>query len=187
MKTIIYVHGWESSPEGSTAKEFRARFSDYNFVCPELTKYPRVNFELVRNCYLDRQKDEEPIIVGSSWGGLFALLVGRFFKAKTVLINPSLNPIANLRKYNAINADNYDIYAAMEDYVWLNGIHYKDSPLCVIVGNNDDTVCPEKNGALYCDDFGHKLVTIDEGHRISSKENYDVVENEIRKLANTVC
>lgn len=94
MPTLIYLHGFLSSPlsfKAQATKAWLAReYPNCEFFCPELSAYPAQALAV-----LDGLADgyDALRLVGSSLGGFWAsYLVERHDNARAVLINPAVNP-----------------------------------------------------------------------------------------------
>jgi hypothetical protein len=190
LNALIYVHGWNSSGDGETANRMRKLFGeDFEVFCPTLSKNPQENIKMLRKLVLDCVlSGKEPILVGSSWGGLFALIVARLYSTRCVLINPSLNPTENLKKYSGAldEEETYKAYWKLQRSVWGDAKYYKHIPMCFLIGTEDTVVKPEDNGLLYCNEAGHRVVYLNEGHRLSSESSFLALRNEVLNLTNTV-
>ena len=190
LNALIYVHGWNSSGESDTATKVKELFEDeFLVLCPTLTKNPQENIKLLCDLVLDCVlSGKEPVLVGSSWGGLFALIVARRYSTRCVLINPSLVPTENLKKYPGAldDGETYKAYWKLQRSVWGDAKYYKHIPMCFLLGLEDSVVNPEENGLLYCNEAGHRVVYLNEGHRLSSEGSFLALRNEVLNLANTV-
>lgn len=92
--TIIYIHGLDSSPDAQTAQSIRAHFKGEKFIMPHVDH--RSDPDKIR-AQMDAlgkslSHEDDPIVVGSSAGGLWADYMAIKFGYKTVLINPALKP-----------------------------------------------------------------------------------------------
>lgn len=187
MNSLIYIHGWESSGEGKTAGRIKEYFKrDFTVICPTLSKNPLDNLKQMRRIILDSILTGcEPLLVGSSWGGLFALYMSRVYATKTVLLNPSLWPSINLKKYSGA-LDVPEIlraYKNIETKVWDDGPHYRHIETSVIVGINDNVLDSDSNGVKYCLDNGHRLFRVTDGHKLESQCSFDLLKEEVNRMS----
>lgn len=96
MATILYIHGFLSSPQSYKARITQAWLAeqrpDINFVCPVLSSYPdeaRVTLETE----LQSLPADDTFLIGSSMGGFWATwLLEQQLAAKAVLVNPAVAP-----------------------------------------------------------------------------------------------
>ena len=91
--TILYLHGFLSSPQSSKAQQTLAYAEQLGLadamLIPFLEHGPRATID-----FLDEQlKGRERVgIIGSSLGGFYASVLAERLKAPAVLINPAIDP-----------------------------------------------------------------------------------------------
>jgi len=96
---IIYIHGFGGSGKGAKASAFRKHYTDkgVDFLAPSLSYTPQLAIstldEIITTC-----KDRDIKLIGSSLGGFYAIYLANKYNLKTVLINPSTNPMQTLSK-----------------------------------------------------------------------------------------
>ncbi len=104
--SIIYIHGFGSSGLGVKANLFRQYFNQkgVQFLAPSLSYVPQLAIqtltELAKCC-------KNPVFIGSSLGGFYALYLADRFDSKAVLINPSLYAESTLRRHIKGYATNF--------------------------------------------------------------------------------
>lgn len=96
MSTIFYLHGFLSSPQSYkaiyTANWLQANRPDIQFVCPQLSSYPKQCEDFLIQ-EIKKYPTDELFLIGSSLGGFWAnVLIERSLSQKAVLINPAVNP-----------------------------------------------------------------------------------------------
>jgi len=97
MSTVLYIHGFLSSPQSFKARAthswLQSHRPDIDFCCPVLSSYPHEAAQV-----LDQWVDQlapPRYLIGSSLGGFWATwLVERGKAQRAVLINPAVNPQA---------------------------------------------------------------------------------------------
>ena len=159
--TIYYIHGWGSSPKGSTAQAIKHAFPDETFEAPH------INYEddpdkikaLIDKIGQRAKSDHDAIVVGSSAGGFWADYLGAVYGVKTVLINPSLKPSMNFKKYN-LPTEYLDKYSKLEKMVAKHPRHH----MTAFSGEKDDIV-PTKHVTSR---YPNPTILKDEGHRLSN-------------------
>lgn len=96
IDTIVYLHGFLSSPKSNKARETQSWLAEHapeiRFICPQLSSYPsEVKHqldELIGTCV-----PENTALIGSSLGGFWSTyLVENYAVAKAALINPAVTP-----------------------------------------------------------------------------------------------
>ena len=91
MPTLIYIHGFNSSPQSHKAGLLRAWLShnrpDIRFIAPDLDQFPAQAAQLL--AYLVQQYPDAGLL-GSSLGGFYATWLNQHYGNKAVLINPAV-------------------------------------------------------------------------------------------------
>jgi len=114
---IVYIHGFNSSPQSLKARLLRARFAVHGradeFVAPALPVSPRAAAALLRGIV-----SEQPTatLIGSSLGGFYATWLAERLTLRAVLINPAVRPYESLdghigRQKNYHTGEEYDFTA----------------------------------------------------------------------------
>jgi predicted esterase YcpF (UPF0227 family) len=108
MPTLLYLHGFNSSPESKKAQQTRRWFEhnapEIEFVCPSLPPYGDIAMALLEKLVTDRLSDSVTVI-GSSMGGFFATCLAERYNLKAVLINPAVSPDRGLQRWLGENAN----------------------------------------------------------------------------------
>lgn len=108
MPTLLYLHGFNSSPESKKALQTEQWFANYapdiEFVCPQLPPFANQAMELLSR--LIEQRLPDPVyLVGSSMGGFLANCLVERYGVKAVLINPAVSPHRGLEDWLGENAN----------------------------------------------------------------------------------
>lgn len=102
LRTLLYLHGFRSSPASFKARRLREYFSargePQRFLCPQLPPSPRAAMALIRELVREWPADQLAL-VGSSLGGFYATAVAEATGCRAVLINPAVWPARDLAKY----------------------------------------------------------------------------------------
>jgi predicted esterase YcpF (UPF0227 family) len=102
LRTILYLHGFRSSPSSFKARRLQAyvgaRGEAERFLCPQLPPSPAEAFALVR-ALVDGKTADEFAVVGSSLGGFYATALAEATGCRAVLINPAVWPARDLATY----------------------------------------------------------------------------------------
>lgn len=95
MPTLIYIHGFLSSPKSTKAQVthdwLRYHRPDWRFECPFLSSHPaqaKAALEYLLECL----PDSEVFLLGSSLGGFWATYLAETRGLPAVLINPAVSP-----------------------------------------------------------------------------------------------
>lgn len=129
MATLVYVHGFLSSPQSHkallTEQWLRDNEPSVHFRCPHLSPYPEEAKAQLRALMLSL-KEETVGFVGSSLGGFWSTWLVENYGHKAVLINPSVRPhelidrVAGEPQKNFYTSDTYLMTAE-------HGIQYRDA------------------------------------------------------------
>lgn len=95
---IIYIHGFNSSPESGKAQLFSAYLSSLKGInadlhMPALPYDPRDAIKLLEKLVTEV---EQCFLVGSSLGGYYATYLAEKYGHKAALINPAVSPTKNV-------------------------------------------------------------------------------------------
>lgn len=159
--TIVYIHGYGSSPASDTAQQIKKAFPGERFVCPHIdhSEDPdkiKVQMDKLASS-LDKHADV--IIVGSSAGGFWADYLGSVYRFKTVLVNPSLRPATNYKKYN-LPDEYYTKYQKLQDWLKTHSRHH----MVAFAGDKDEVVPTEHVKSHY----KNPIILKGEGHRLKN-------------------
>ena len=91
-QNILFIHGFNSSPNSLKAEQTRLYFQDnfpeVNFVCPQLATSPNEAITQLAQI-IESAQDEIWYLMGSSLGGYFATYLAHKYQLLSVLINSS--------------------------------------------------------------------------------------------------
>ncbi len=89
---ILNLHGFASAGKNGAAEVLRQTFPEAVIESPDLPVSPREALRVAGSALNSMLNTHGTCIVGSSFGGLYAAILGAFHPVKTVLINPSFWP-----------------------------------------------------------------------------------------------
>ena len=100
MLTLLYLHGFNSSPNSKKArltKEwFACRVPDVDFLCPVIPPFANAAVDVLEN-EIALLEDRAVHLIGSSMGGFFATCLIEKYDLKGVLVNPAVNPARGMK------------------------------------------------------------------------------------------
>ncbi len=102
MKTILYLHGFISSPASRKAvmlgDYLRGQAPEIEYLVPALHHRPaRAIAELHRLC--EARRREDLVVVGSSLGGFYATVAAERAGCRAVALNPAVHPQRHFDRY----------------------------------------------------------------------------------------
>lgn len=108
-KTIIYFHGYGSSPLSTKVGELKKAFPDSDIFAPAIDIDYRKAFRNLLDfidevMVTDLEKPTKVIFIGTSLGAYWAAKMASIYAVKAILINPSVDPSVSLVKYG-LNQD----------------------------------------------------------------------------------
>lgn len=122
MPTLLYIHGFLSSPSSFKAQQLRqyclASKPNYRFICPQLSPYPEKTFKQLLD--IINASTQQVYIIGSSMGGFWATWFVEHSGCKAVLINPATDPVKLMPSYLNVPLKNYhndEIYRLNETHL----------------------------------------------------------------------
>lgn len=99
---LLYLHGFRSSPQSAKAQRMARWVGEHRpdlvFASPQLPPSPREAMALVHEL-IQHWPSETLAVMGSSLGGFYATAVAQHTGARTVLINPAVDPARDLARY----------------------------------------------------------------------------------------
>ncbi len=94
MSRILYLHGFNSSPQSAKAQGFKQWLSvthpDIELLVPQLPPYPQQAAQLIEKLVKDNANDKLGLI-GSSLGGYLAIWLSQRFHLPAVVVNPAVH------------------------------------------------------------------------------------------------
>ncbi|MGO4998000.1 YqiA/YcfP family alpha/beta fold hydrolase [Oceanisphaera sp. W20_SRM_FM3] len=125
MSTLLYLHGFNSSPQSVKAREMQQyllqKRPDIHFICPQLSATPAAAWaQIAEICEQIRTESQGPFgVAGSSLGGFLATQVAEQFGVRAVVINPAVNPHLLLKDYigEQVNPYTFDRYLLTEQHM----------------------------------------------------------------------
>ncbi len=109
--TLIYLHGFNSSPESHKAQFLKAFLDNSSYSCRYLI--PRLPFSPERvessvSSLIEGRLAIGPVaLIGSSLGGYYAIYFAEKYGLKAALINPAVKPFELLTDYLGVNQNLY--------------------------------------------------------------------------------
>ena len=159
MKYLIYLHGFNSSPQSEKAQlttEFfhtHSKVSDQaiTVIVPALPPSPLAAISLVHDVIKQQGRENLLGFIGSSLGGFYSMYLQRYYAQgdhtpKAILINPAIRPYDLLTHYlgenqNMYTGETYFVESShMDDLKSLIVEPIKQPSLTMLLTQTDDEV-----------------------------------------------
>lgn len=102
MSTLIYIHGFNSSPLSQKANSLKTWLQqqqpEVNMLIPQLPCYPAEAIALLQDL-VTAHVGERIGLLGSSLGGYFAIWLSQKFNLPAVIVNPAVRPFDLFQHY----------------------------------------------------------------------------------------
>ncbi|NCC98843.1 MAG: hypothetical protein EOL95_03935 [Bacteroidia bacterium] len=97
MKTILYIHGFNSAGGGTKSELLHVALPKYKILSPT---FDYKNFDAAVKLLNSLMKVNRPdVVVGTSLGGFLAMYAGYKYNAKCIIINPTTHPSETLARF----------------------------------------------------------------------------------------
>ena len=110
MATLLYIHGFNSSPLSEKANNLKqwlaVHYPQINMIVPQLPNFPQQATKLLDDILAEHQH-EKIGLVGSSLGGYFSIYFSERYQIPAVLVNPAVRPFDLLSDYLGENTNPY--------------------------------------------------------------------------------
>lgn len=110
MSTLLYIHGFNSSPQSAKASGLKQWISEHyphiNMIVPQLPNFPKQAEQMLEEIIL-QHKDDPMGLVSSSLGGYFSIWFSQRFNIPAVVVNPAVRPFDLLQDYLGENTNPY--------------------------------------------------------------------------------
>lgn len=101
-RTVLYLHGFRSSPDSFKASRLRQRYHELGrqeqFLCPQLPVSPAAAMAMIRGL-VAAIPSPRLAVIGSSLGGFYATALAEERACRSVLLNPAIYPARDLARY----------------------------------------------------------------------------------------
>ncbi|XQW84180.1 YqiA/YcfP family alpha/beta fold hydrolase [Thalassotalea piscium] len=120
-KNILYIHGFNSSPNSLKAQQTKQflsdRYANVNFYCPQVASSP--NAALAQLTTILNDNPGNWYLMGSSLGGYFATFFSEKYQLPCAIINPAVKPFELLNDYigEQINPYSNEKYRVTEQFI----------------------------------------------------------------------
>ncbi|MDF0604729.1 hypothetical protein HZU77_003550 [Neisseriaceae bacterium TC5R-5] len=145
---IVYLHGFNSSPESLKARETATYLQEHAIAaqwhCPRLPVHPAQAIVTVDK--LLSQLSADTLLIGSSLGGYYASYLAEQYHFPTVLINPAIQPYLHLARLLGEQRNPYtgEVYtlsqADIQDLLTIQVEQPNNLHTWLLLGTNDEVL-----------------------------------------------
>ncbi len=112
MRSILYIHGFLSSPKSIKAQQTQVWLAENHpqtqYLCPYLSSYPSEAKETLEQIVLPLlERGNDVGLIGSSLGGYWSAWLAEQYNLRAVLVNPAVKPSLFLPDYLGVELKNY--------------------------------------------------------------------------------
>lgn len=190
MKKVLFIHGFASSGQSAKADDLR-HILDVEVIAPNLSHQPLKDLQTLENIILN---ESVSMIVGSSLGGFYGLILALRHPCKLVLINPSLRShltlVDQLGKVESFKGGGFIWTTQQIDELQQLSLSITDEKITakpqalqqclVLLAQHDERLnyqdaCKRLTGATI-------IIDPDQDHRFSDLQRYQTQLNQFFKL-----
>jgi len=102
-RSILYLHGYDSSSQGTKPQMLRELCTDNRLLIPDLPLDPQKCLELSEDTLKTASNDT--LLIGASLGGFYAFYLASKYNRDCLLINPVIKPSDEVKKMIAEEED----------------------------------------------------------------------------------
>ncbi|MEQ5111938.1 esterase YqiA [Providencia vermicola] len=110
MATLLYIHGFNSSPLSAKATHLKqwieVNYPHIDMIVPQLPNFP-AQAEAMLDEIIQQHRHERIGLVGSSLGGYFSIWFSERYHLPAVVVNPAVRPFDLLKDYLGVNINPY--------------------------------------------------------------------------------
>ena len=156
-RSILYLHGYDSSSQGEKPKLLREMYKENRLLIPDLPLDPLECMTLSEDTL--RTASNDTIIIGASLGGFYAYYLASKFKKDCLLINPVYQPALEAKKLLEMEENpekkKMIMKAANMYLTYMSNLNSLKHPAnCfVALGTKDEKIDPEASSLHFADAF----------------------------------
>lgn len=170
---ILYIHGFNGSPEGPKKEMLRHNFKKSEIIAPQHDSRAENVFRLL-NEIAENLDTLDDVILGSSLGGFWANYFSLKFGVGAVLVNPVVQPSRSLAQLDYPYAPEYE---AFEKQISSTAVSRRIALLA-----EDDEVLPYREAFDYFGTrCGVKLLPTG-GHRMNDPRSLELIRASLESV-----
>jgi len=154
-RSILYLHGYDSSAQGSKPNSLRALCTENRLLIPDLPLDPQECMVLAEDTL--RTASNDTIIIGASLGGFYAYYLASKFKKDCLLINPVYQPAMEAKKMldaeENLEKKKFILNAANMYLAYTSTLNSMEKPKnCFVALGTKDMIINSEESALHFSD-----------------------------------
>jgi len=154
-RSILYLHGYDSSAQGVKPNALRALCTENRLLIPDLPLDPQECMVLAEDTL--RTASNDTLIIGASLGGFYAYYLASKFKKDCLLINPVFQPAMEAKKMldaeENLEKKKLILNAANMYLAYTSTLNSMDKPNnCFVALGTKDMVINAEESALHFSD-----------------------------------
>lgn len=130
---ILYIHGFNGSPDGPKLEMLRRNFKNAEIIAPQHDSRADNVFQLLDKVAYSMCLEAEDAILGTSLGGFWANYFSQKYNIGAVLVNPVVKPSISLKKFGYPHASEYIKFEKQTSETII-------SPRAVLLAKNDEVI-----------------------------------------------
>ncbi len=156
-RSILYLHGYDSSSQGTKPNILRTLCTENRLLIPDLPLDPQECMVLAEDTL--RTASNDTIIIGASLGGFYAYYLACKFKKDCLLINPVYQPAMEAKKMleaeESLEKKKMILNAANMYLAYTSTLNSMNRPTnCfVALGTKDMIINPEESALHFSDAY----------------------------------
>ena len=170
---IIYLHGFGSSGNAFKARLIKRLYPDIPIYSPDLPFEPAKAIALLNTYIGQKIRKDRCLLIGSSLGGFYALHLNAVFNVPAILLNPTVQPIKDLKKRIETEKDfNHNLHEGWKNEYrkQMSTLNHKPEEIqnsnVSVYLNRDDEILDYKIAQQYFEKVGCKLIMSNTGGHV---------------------
>ena len=175
---ILYIHGFNGTPEGAKLDMLRNHYRKAEIIAPQHDSRAKNVFPLLDEVASNMDGDDD-VILGNSLGGFWANFFSLRYGLGAVLVNPVVRPSQSLQKLG---------YPLASEYLeFENQISATDISPRIVLLAEDDELLNYRDAYEYYSPICQVETRATGGHRMNDPESLDQMHASLTHIVNTTC
>ena len=172
---ILYIHGFNGTPEGAKLDMLRHHYRNAEIIAPQHDSRAKNVFPLLDKVARNLDMTDD-VILGSSLGGFWANFFSLRYGLAAVLVNPAVRPSQSLKELDYPQASEY--------HEFENQISATDVSPRIVLLAEDDEVLNYRDAYEYYSPVCQVETSPTGGHRMNDPESLDRMRTRLSEMIN---